>query len=92
MDTYWSLGIFVFLMILSLYKYTSKEQLSEWIWNYIEEILPREVEEDEVVQLEDLHDIIYDFIIRNQNIFSKIKVNNEQGRSGETNEGHSKVS
>lgn len=92
MDTYWSLGIFVFLMILSLVKYTSKEQLSEWIWNYIEEILPREVEEDEVVQLEDLHDIISDFIIRNQNIFSKIKVNNEQGRSGETNEGHSKES
>lgn len=92
MDTYWSLGFFVFLIILSLYKYTSKEQLSEWIWNYIEEILPREVEEDEVVQLEDLHDIIYDFIIRNQNIFSKIKVNNEQGRSGETNEGHSKES
>lgn len=92
MDTYWSLGIFVFLMILSLVKYTSKEQLSEWIWNYIEEILPREVEEDEVVQLEDLHDIISDFIIRNQNIFSKIKVNNEQGRSGEPNEGHSKES
>jgi hypothetical protein len=92
MDTYWSLGIFVFLMILSLYKYTSKDQLSEWIWNYIEEILPREVEEDEVVQLEDLHDIIYDFIIRNQNIFSKIKVNNEPGRSGETSEGDSKES
>ena len=92
MDTYWSLGIFVFLMILSLVKYTSKEQLSEWIWNYIEEILPREVEEDEVVQLEDLHDIISDFIISNQNIFSKIKVNNEQDRSGETNEGHSKES
>lgn len=92
MDTYWSLGFFVFLIILSLYKYTSKEQLSEWIWNYIEEILPREVEEDEVVQLEDLHDIISDFIIRNQNIFSKIKVNNEQGRSGEPNEGHSKES
>lgn len=92
MDTYWSLGFFVFLIILSLYKYTSKEQLSEWIWNYIEEILPREVEEDEVVQLEDLHDIISDFIIRNQNIFSKIKVNNEQGRSGETSEGHSKES
>ena len=93
MDTYWSLGIFVFLMILSIIKYTNKEQLRDLIEDYVDRILPREVEEpDEVVELEEVQDMIYDFVIRNQNIFSRIKVNNEQGGSGETNKGHSKES
>lgn len=92
MDTYWSLGFLVFLIILSLYKYTSKEQLRGWIEDYVERVLPKEVEEEEVVELEEVQDMIYDFIIRNQNIFSRIKVNNEQSRSGETSEGDSKES
>ena len=93
MDTYWSLGIFVFLMILSIIKYTNKEQLRDLIEDYVDRILPREVEEpDEVVELEEVQDMIYDFVIRNKEIFSKIKVNNEQGGSGETNKGHSKES
>ena len=93
MDTYWSLGIFVFLMILSIIKYTNKEQLRDLIEDYVDRILPREVEEPEdFIELEEIQDMIYDFVIRNQNIFSRIKVNNEQGGSGETNKGHSKES
>jgi len=92
-NTYWVLAVTIFLSFLSLIKYTNKEQLRDWIEDYVDRVLPREVEEpEEVVELEEVQDMIYDFVIRNKEIFSKIKVNNEQDRSGETNEGHSKES
>jgi len=93
-NTFWVLAVTIFLSFLSLVKYTNKEQLSEWIWNYIDRVLPREVEEpEEVVELEEVQDMIYDFVIRNKEIFSKIKVKDgEQSRSCETSEGHSKES
>ena len=73
---------------------TNKEQLREWIEDYVDRVLPREVEEpEEVVELEEVQDMIYDFVIRNKEIFSKIKVKDgEQSRSCETSEGHSKES
>ena len=92
-NTYWVLAFTIFLSFLSLVKYTNKEQLRDWIEDYVDTVLPREVEEpEEVVELEEVQDMIYDFVIRNQNIFSKIKVNNEQSRSCETSEGNSKES
>jgi hypothetical protein len=93
MDNFWSIGIAVFLCVLSFIKYTDKEQLKEWIENFLERISPlEEIEEEEVIEIEEIKDIIFDFVIRNKDIFSKIKVKDEQSRSGETSEGDSKVS
>ncbi len=93
-NTYWILAVTIFLSFLSLVKYTNKEQLRDWIDDYVDRVLPREVEEpEEVVELEEVQDMIYDFVIRNKEIFSKIKVKDgEQSRSCETSEGHSKES
>ena len=93
-NTYWVLAVTIFLSFLSLVKYANKEQLRDWIEDYVDRVLPREVEEpEEVVELEEVQDMIYDFVIRNKEIFSKIKVKDgEQSRSCETSEGHSKES
>jgi hypothetical protein len=91
MDNFWSIGIAVFLCVLSFIKYTDKEQLKEWIENFLERISPlEEIEEEEVVELEEVQDMIYDFIIRNKEIFSKIKV--KDGEQSRTSEGPSKES
>jgi len=75
MDNFWSIGIAVFLCVLSFIKYSDTEQLKEWIENFLERISPlEEIEEEAVVELEEVSDMIYDFVIRNQEIFSKIKV------------------
>ena len=84
MDNFWSIGIAVFLCVLSFIKYTDKEQLKEWIENFLERISPlEEIEEEAVVELEEVSNIIFDFVIRNQEIFSKIKVKDESnGQAG----------
>jgi hypothetical protein len=93
MDNFWSIGIAVFLCVLSFIKYTDKEQLKEWIEDFLERISPlEEIEEEEVIEIEEIQDIIFDFVIRNKEIFSKIKVKDEQSRSCETSEGDSKES
>jgi len=75
MDNYWSIGIAVFLCVLSIMKFSDTEQLKEWIDNFIDRICPKEIEEsDEIVELEEISDMIYDFVIRNKEIFSKVKV------------------
>jgi hypothetical protein len=90
-NTYWVLAITIFLSFLSLVKYTNKEQLRDWIEDYVDRVLPREVEEpEEVVELEEVQDMIYDFVIRNKEIFSKIKV--KDGEQSTTSEGDSKES
>ena len=92
-NTFWVLAVTIFLSFLSLVKYTNKEQLRDWIDDYVDRVLPREVEEEEIIEIEEIQDIIFDFVIRNQTIFSKIKVKDgEQSRSCETSEGDSKES
>lgn len=77
-NTYWILAITIFLSILSLYKYTDKQQLREWIENYVDKVLPRKVEEpEEVVELEEIQDMIFDFVVRNKNIFSRVNLKDE---------------
>ena len=74
MDTYWVIGIITFLFVLSINKYSDIESLKEWIENYLCEISPAEViEEDDVVELEEVRDMITDFVISNREIFSKCK-------------------
>ena len=83
MDNYWSIGIAVFLCVLSFIKYTDTEKLKDCIDEYIDRILPEEVGEEEVVELEEVSDMIYDFVIRNKEIFSRIKVKDElKGEEG----------
>ena len=83
MDNYWSIGIAVFLCVLSFIKYTDTEKLKDCIDEYIDRILPEEVEEEEEVELEEVSDMIYDFVIRNKEIFSRIKVKDElKGEEG----------
>tara|TARA_R100000541_G_scaffold58297_1_gene69353 strand:+ start:2386 stop:2655 length:270 start_codon:yes stop_codon:yes gene_type:complete len=78
MDNFWSIGIAVFLCVLSFVKYTDTDQLKAWIEDFLCRISPLEViEEEDVVELDEITDIISDFVIRNQEIFSKLKVKNE---------------
>ena len=83
MDSYFSIGVVVFLCILSLYKYTDKEKLRETIEEYLAEISPLAAagevieEPDDIVELEEISELVYDFVIRNREIFSKIKVKDE---------------
>ena len=93
-NTYWILAVTIFLSFLSLVKYVNKEQLRDWIDDYVDRVLPlEEIEEEEVIEIEEIQDMIFDFVIRNKEIFSKIKVkDDEQSRSCETSEGHSKES
>ena len=90
MDSYFNLAIVVFLCILSVYKYTDKEKLRETIQEYLAEISPQEVieEPDDIVELEEISELVYDFVIRNREIFSKIKVKDERSES----EGDKKLS
>ena len=89
MDNYWgSIGIAVFLCVLSFIKYSNTEKLKEWIDNFLDRIShSEEVEEEAVVELEEVSDMIYDFVIRNKEIFSRIKVKDgSEGTEGTTKE------
>tara|TARA_R110000796_G_scaffold159156_1_gene275739 strand:+ start:854 stop:1126 length:273 start_codon:yes stop_codon:yes gene_type:complete len=90
MDSYFSLGIFVFFCILSVYKYSDKDKLRDTIQEYLAEISPLEVieEPDDIVEIEEISELVYDFVIRNREIFSKIKVKDERSES----EGDKKLS
>ena len=70
MNTYWATGIAIFLCVLSIMKYSDRVQLKFWIDKYLVSISPKK----EVVELEEVADVIYDFVIRNQKLFSNIKV------------------
>jgi len=87
MDNYYSIGIAVFLCVLSFIKYSNTEKLKEWIDNFLDRISHSEVEDDDVVELEEVSDMIYDFVIRNKEIFSRIKVKDgSEGTEGTTKE------
>jgi hypothetical protein len=85
MDNYWTIGIAVFLCILSFIKYSDTKQLKEWIDEFVckisqlfDKIVPKE---PKIEVVEDINDIIYDFVIRNKEKFSKVKV--KDGHSDE---------
>ena len=68
----------MFLFVLSVKKYNCLDKLRESIEDYIAEISPVEVVEDEdVVALEEIRDIIEDYVIRNPEIFSKLNHKDE---------------
>ena len=71
--SYWILGIVTFLFVLSIKKYNCIDKLRESIEEYLAEISPQEVvEEDDILVLEELRDMVEDFVIRNPEIFSNL--------------------
>jgi hypothetical protein len=77
-DNYWIYGILSFLFVLSFKKYTNLDLLREWIEDYLCKISPQEVEEEDVIVLEELRDMVEDFVIRNPEIFSNINNNKDE--------------
>ena len=73
MDTYFQIAMVVFLTILMIVKYDCKDKLREWIEEYLADISPcEEIEEEGGVELEEVADMIYEFVIENKKIFSRI--------------------
>tara|TARA_R110002020_G_scaffold85563_3_gene211088 strand:+ start:730 stop:969 length:240 start_codon:yes stop_codon:yes gene_type:complete len=73
MDNYWILAILTFLIIVSIKKYNCIDTLREWIEEYLAEITPKEIiEDDDVFEIEEIRDMIQDLIVRNPEIFSNI--------------------
>jgi large-conductance mechanosensitive channel len=76
--SYWILGIVMFLFVLSVKKYNCLDKLRESIEDYLAEISPQEVIEDEdVVALEEIRDMIEEYVIRNPEIFSRLNHKDE---------------
>lgn len=75
---YWVLGIVMFLFVLSVKKYVDIDSLRESIEEYLSEISPLEViEDDDLVELEEMRDMIESYVIRNPELFSKLSVKDE---------------
>jgi len=72
-NEYFVLGIVMFLFVLSVKKYKCLDTLRESIEEYLAEISPQEtVEDDDIICLEELRDVVEDFVVRNPEIFSKL--------------------
>lgn len=70
MDDYLSLGIFVFIVILSVIKYKCINTLKESIMDFLSQIIPAEKQKtDDVIALEELTDEIATLILSNKELF-----------------------
>ena len=84
---YYIVGIFIFISILYIEKYTDLDKLKEWIETTIypevkedSETPDEEREEDVLIEnneLQDIHDLIEEYIIRNPDIFSRHNIKDE---------------
>jgi len=73
MDDYLCLGVFVFIVILSVVKYKCIDKLKESIMEYLSEISPQKTIEksDDIIALEELTEEIATLIIDNKELFLK---------------------
>jgi len=70
-NEFWVFAIVTFLFAVSVKKYNCLDSLREWIEDYLEQITPCEIQEQEdIVALEEIRDMIEDYVIRNPEIFS----------------------
>ena len=77
-NEFWVFAIVTFLFALSVKKYIDLDSLRESIENYLAEVSPEEtIEEEDLVGLEEIRDMIEDFVIRNPEIFSRINIKDE---------------
>lgn len=75
---YFILAILSFLFILSRIKYSSLEHLKDSLLEYLAECCEKEeIQEEEIFELEEVRDMIIEFIVENKKIFSNINYNNE---------------
>jgi Na+/phosphate symporter len=72
----WILAILTFLFVLCRYKYEKVDELKEQLLEYLAGVSHEPVEEEDLVELEEVRDMVLDFIVENHEIFSKIKVKN----------------
>ena len=74
MDDYLTLGVFVFIVILSVVKYKCVDTLKESIIEYLSEIVPQKTIEksDDIIALEELTEEIATLIIDNKELFLKV--------------------
>ena len=74
MDDYLCLGVFVFIVILSVVKYNCIDTLKESIMEYLSEIVPQKTIEksDDIIALEELTEEIATLIIDNKELFLKV--------------------
>jgi hypothetical protein len=79
MSEYWVFAIITFLFVLSVKKYNCIDKLRESIEDYLAQISPVEIEkEEDIVALEELRDMVEDFVIRNPEIFSQLNNNKDE--------------
>ncbi len=77
-NEFWVFAIVTFLFALSVKKYIDLDSLRESIENYLAEVSPEEtIEEEDLVGLEEIRDMIEDFVVRNPEIFSRINIKDE---------------
>lgn len=77
-NEYIVLGIVMFLFVLSIKKYIDIDGLRESIEEYLSQISPLEViDDDDLLELEEMRDMIENYVIRNPEIFSKLSVKDE---------------
>ena len=91
MNNVLSVVVFGLIYIATYIKYTDSILLKyryvlvkEWIYNFLDKLMPeKKVQEEEVddIELEEVASLIFDFVIRNQEILSRIKV--KDGFKGE---------
>jgi len=74
MDDYLCLGVFVFIVILSVVKYKCVDTLKESIIEYLSQIVPQKTIEksDDIIALEELTEEIATLIIDNKELFLKV--------------------
>ena len=74
MDDYLTLGVFVFIVILSVVKYKCVDTLKESIIEYLSQIVPQKTIEksDDIIALEELTEEIATLIIDNKELFLKV--------------------
>tara|TARA_R110000782_G_scaffold20428_2_gene55186 strand:+ start:25 stop:318 length:294 start_codon:yes stop_codon:yes gene_type:complete len=92
MNNVLSVVVFGLIYIATYIKYTDSILLKyryvlvkEWIYNFLDKLMPekkvQEEEEVDDIELEEVASLIFDFVIRNQEILSRIKV--KDGFKGE---------
>ncbi len=74
-NEWWVFAIVTFLFAVSVKKYNCLDSLREWIEDYLAQISSCEIEQGEpsaedIVALEEIRDMIEDYVIRNPEIFS----------------------
>ena len=70
---FWVFAIVTFLFTLSVNKFVDFVSLRESVEDYLAEVSGHEVVEEEgIVELEEIRDMIIDYVIRNPEIFSQL--------------------